>query len=240
MKVACNIISDGVIWRSLPVCWAVAFFQANSSTLLVLYFPGEHIHCINDLTSNFCRKCPENDVGCLGKFVLSLVSLFTSFRFPRSRRRFAVKRWKSCGHSKMFSPLVAYFGYASALNLFRAVTYFINLEGVTKIKITKQAWEDPRVQEVAYAYARTIRLLMVFRSLVCLWALCVLVDDNSRQSLCAVITIFDCYMLHGIRRTALHRDKLAIGHQNIMLPACIHGSGCVAGILALAFHWYVK
>ena len=57
----------------------------------------------------------------------------------------------------MTPPLMMYFYYAFAVNVFRVTMYVINLEGATVIKVSKEAWEDKRIQEEMYVHTRMIR-----------------------------------------------------------------------------------
>lgn len=133
----------------------------------------------------------------------------------------------------MMSPLSMYLWYAFGINTFRTVMYTFNLEGVTKVKVAKQSWEDLRIQEVMYAYTSMILKFMFFRAVVCLWAATQLEDGNARKILCSIIFAFDVYLMAQIYFQSLKTDKLVMRHQNIFIPGSIQASLCVAGLLAL-------
>lgn len=139
----------------------------------------------------------------------------------------------------MASPITIYFWFTFAINAFRTVMYIFNLDQVSKVKLSKQGWEDLNVREVQYAYMKMIRNFMCFRAFVCIWAATQLEDSEARLQLTCIATGFDVYLMAVIIQKA-YQQKYAPGrvlkHQNIGVPAALQASLVVAGVLGLGVY----
>ncbi len=60
-----------------------------------------------------------------------------------------------------------YLAHVVAASLFRTFMYTVKPVDVAQVKISKQAWENEQVREVAMRWAQTIRLMMGFRAVAC-------------------------------------------------------------------------
>ena len=138
----------------------------------------------------------------------------------------------------MEAPLTAYLYYAFGVNLFRTVVYIVNQEHVSKVKVTKQAWEDMGIREIMYSYTGLIRMFMCFRAAVCYWAATELAEGSGKVKFCAIVLAFDIYLMVQLVRLADIKAKKVLQHQQILVPGSIQASLCIAGTLGLALHFY--
>jgi len=128
---------------------------------------------------------------------------------------------------------VVYFWYGFAVNLFRTLMYIFQHEHVTRVKVSKQAWEQPPVREVMYAYTSMIRTFMAFRAAICFWAALYLEQGPVLTNLVCVMLSFDMFMM---TKLLLKDNSKTMQHQNILVPGTIQASLCLSGIVALCLH----
>ena len=108
--------------------------------------------------------------------------------------------------------------------------YIFNLDHAAKVKIADEGWENPKMREVLYQYVITIRMMMGFRSFVCLWAI-YLEEGTMKNYFCAIQFYFDLYIVtimfleNFVRPT--HKVLL---HRDIKVPLSLQTSLVVSGI----------
>jgi hypothetical protein len=136
-------------------------------------------------------------------------------------------------------------------SLFRAIVYIINPINVAKVKLTKHAWENDYAKEIALTWIETIRLLMGFRSCICLvfaWMTWdfpsnpleeiqmennkILTNYNEmihmmiklKYLFCVINFILDCYLIYGLFGSYLKHLKFQQNPQDPILKrsALIH------------------
>ena len=110
-----------------------------------------------------------------------------------------------------------YFYWAFLVNVFRVVVYIILFEQVTKVKVRKDVWENPAVQEAAYSFTGTIRMYMAFRSAITGWAM-YLPDDVMKRSLVSLFYVSDLYMLYQIIGTSKNGKRTYMVHREDAWP----------------------
>lgn len=108
--------------------------------------------------------------------------------------------------------------------------YTFQHELVTKVKVSKQAWEEPAVREVMYAYTSMIRTYMAFRAAVCGWAALYVQDEITAETLAYILLAFDLFLM---TKLMLKDNSKTMQHQNILVPGFIQASLCLSGIYAV-------
>ena len=108
--------------------------------------------------------------------------------------------------------------------------YIFQHEHVTKVKVSKQAWEEPAIREAMYVYTSMIRTFMSFRAAVSLWAALIFQQGTAETSLACIMLAFDLYMMFKLM---LKPSSKTMQHQNILVPGAIQASLCLAGIGAI-------
>jgi len=126
--------------------------------------------------------------------------------------------------------------FTGAINLFRAVVYFINQKYVTEVKIAKEKQGNADILEVAYAFTSTIRTLMLFRTCVIAWAYFFLHDSVAQDSLCYLLTGFDVYILYSYFGKQTTSGKV-LRHQRILVPFVLQLSLVLAGVGCAALRY---
>lgn len=84
-----------------------------------------------------------------------------------------------------------------AISAFRVIMYIINFTYVVEVKVSKQAWEDLKVREVAIAWCQVIRVFMAFRTAMTFLIL-LMEESVSRQYFCLLNVALDIKLLHGL------------------------------------------
>jgi hypothetical protein len=104
---------------------------------------------------------------------------------------------KMCFDSCVFGVIMIfsrhYLLFASSVAFFRVGVYILRPKTVTQIKIDPKAWEDPRIQEISYAYTNTIRTLMLLKGVI--FSYCSSFRSNEERDAIALISFgFDIWM----------------------------------------------
>lgn len=103
-----------------------------------------------------------------------------------------------------------------AVTFFRVFMYTVFPELPAKIKISKEAWEDPRVREVTRAWTNTILTFMTFRAAT---TFCVLYlnDEKTNFWFSMINILLDIKLFHGMLKNFVYgkeKGNCAIIHRN--------------------------
>jgi hypothetical protein len=117
--------------------------------------------------------------------------------------------------------------------------YFIKLEDVTKVKISKKDWEEFRIRELAYAWTKQIRTFMMFRMIV--YGLGSMMENRGERNMLAVVSfLFDIYILFVLISMLWMKPKQGVRtifvHGNPIIPTMIQ----VAHLVAFVVAWYFE
>lgn len=108
--------------------------------------------------------------------------------------------------------------------------YVFNFEHVSKVKVSEEAWEDPKIREVLFQYIITIRMFMAFRTMVTLWG-SYLEEGDMKNYLCAFQFYFDVYLLTMmcVENFVRPTHKVLV-HRDIKMPVSLQSSLVIVGI----------
>ena len=135
----------------------------------------------------------------------------------------------------MSTPATYYLRFVACLSAFRVCVYILNLEMVTKVKIAKKDWEDPRVRDIAFMWTKQIRTFMTMRTLI-FGAGSYLRNREERNILAAVSFSFDVYMMFVIYSLywakPVTRPHSVLVHENPLIPSFIQSLHILAFLVA--------
>jgi hypothetical protein len=130
-----------------------------------------------------------------------------------------------------------YLLFASFIAFFRVGIYIFRWKAVTQVKIDPKAWEDPKIQEVAYAFTYMIRTMMLLKGIVFSYS-SFLKNSEERDVLALISFGFDLYMLlNMIRKYQISKSKDKGGESSksqVVLPAATPGM-IIQSILTLSY-----
>lgn len=129
-----------------------------------------------------------------------------------------------------------YLGVIFAISAFRTIVYTLAPEAPARVKISKEAWDDTRVREVAIAWTSTIRTFMAFRTGVTFAALC-MHAGREKFWFCLINCLLDLKLMHGVTSEfafGKQKGNVAILHQHNYLPIILQGIMLGAGIVYIA------
>ena len=138
----------------------------------------------------------------------------------------------------MTPSTVYYLRFVSFMSAFRTFMYIFNHDHVTRVKIAKNDWENLKIRDLAYTWTRTVRFLMMFRTLVYGLGSC-LQNDSERKVLTLLSFAFDVYMVVSILKErvsqAAGRKDSAREHQSPNAPLFIQSLHIIAFALAIYY-----
>jgi hypothetical protein len=105
-----------------------------------------------------------------------------------------------------------YLLFASSVAFFRVGVYIFRWKTVTQVKIAPKAWEDedPRIQEVAYAFTYMIRTIMLLKGVVFSYS-SFLRNGDDRDAVALISFGFDLWMwLNMVRKHLWKPSKVVL------------------------------
>jgi hypothetical protein len=131
----------------------------------------------------------------------------------------------------------AYLVLLTAFTVFRVFMYVFFKEAVSKIKVTKAAWENPGYRECMYAYTTMVLMFMTFRLFMCFVGFALEEGSYARDLFCKLNLLQDVGMfivslkLH--HRIMGYKQVIFVHHMTLTPPALMQGILVVAGIWLL-------
>lgn len=117
----------------------------------------------------------------------------------------------------------------------RVLVYWVNLEHVTKVKVSEEAWQDPRIRDVMDKYIKALRYFLIFRACVAIWTYCCVLDGSeARARLCLPICLLAWAMDLNMAYRILDQEKSPVfKHQHIAVPLSMQMAVTLPGLLLL-------
>ena len=141
----------------------------------------------------------------------------------------------------MSTPATYYLRCVALFSAFRVVIYIINLELVTRVKISKADWENLRIRELAYTWTKQIQNLMTFRTLV--FGLGSFLRNREERNVLALLSfctdlqiMFVIYRVYYVKSAKTANSVLV--HENAIPPTLIQGAHIAAFFVACYFEYF--
>lgn len=125
----------------------------------------------------------------------------------------------------------------TAIGIFRFLMYAFAFEMNTRTKLSAEAWQDAQVVEVAYEWARSLRMLFGFRLLVT-FVVCYGGDVNTNWLFLLATVLFNFYFLLfilGIVAPGLEGGE-AVQPANTTVPKVLTTIDFLAPLLCLVYY----
>ena len=153
------------------------------------------------------------------KFIVSLILGFALLRFIV----YVAELLRKGAIVPAISPL--YLQWVSFWSFFRCVMYFVDLDGVSQVKIRQSAWrESAAIRELGRTWCKAIRLMMGFRAV---WCACASTFDSEAMALSSFINFSLDLLLLVLITTGFKKEdpttasKSVKAHQQPFIPCTV-------------------
>ena len=128
-----------------------------------------------------------------------------------------------------------YFQCIATVTAFRVFMYIFFKEHVTKVKMSKAAWEDVGCREIMDMLTTVIRQFQFFRLMVVIWGSTL--DDGSKKDklvfINIVIDLAMMYLLSGFHVKIWNIKRKVMIHQNRIPPIILQSACLLSGVAFL-------